>query len=73
MIAMIAEQQKAPEADQVAVDHPGEIGRAEVQRALDRRKGDVDDRGVDDAHQLGEADDDEGDPAGVGRIEAGTN
>src|SRR5829696_3737088 len=56
------EEEQAPEGDQVAVDHPGQARLAEVQVGLDRGKGDVDDRRVEDDHQLPQADDEEGDP-----------
>jgi trans-2,3-dihydro-3-hydroxyanthranilate isomerase len=55
------EQEQAPIGDQIAVEDPGEIRLAEVEVALDRGQRDVDDRRIDDAHQLPEADDDERD------------
>ena len=61
------EQQQAPEGDQVAVDDPGQARLAEVQVRLDGGEGDVDDRRVEDDHQLAQADDEERDPpAAVG-------
>ena len=57
-----AEQQEAAEHERVAVDHPLEVGLAEVEILLDRRQGDVDDRRVEDDHELREADEDEDDP-----------
>jgi hypothetical protein len=60
-----AEQEEAPEGDEIGVEHPGQRGLAEVQVTLDRRQRDGDDRAVHDAHQLTEADDGESDPAGI--------
>jgi hypothetical protein len=57
------EQQQAAEGDQERVDDPGQPGLGEVELALDRGQGDVHDRGVEHDHQLGHADDDEGQPA----------
>jgi hypothetical protein len=58
------EEQEASVADQIAVDNPGQVLLGEVERALDRRKRDVYYRRIDNAHQVGEANDDESDPAG---------
>jgi hypothetical protein len=41
-----AEQQKAAERNEVAVEHPGEARLGEVQIPLDRPQGDGDDRAV---------------------------
>ena len=60
-----AEQQEAAEEQRVAVDHPLEVGLAEVEVLLDRRQRDVDDRRVQDDHELGQADQDQRHPAVV--------
>ena len=48
-------QEKAPVGDEVGADHPREVGLREAQIALDDGQGHVDDRHVDDHHQLPEA------------------
>ena len=48
-------QQKTPVGDEVGADHPSEVGLRKAQIALDDGKGDVDDRHVDDHHQLPKA------------------
>src|SRR5262249_57367408 len=58
-----SEEEEAAEGDEVAVDHPGEIGLGEVQVGLNGGEGDVDDGPVEGVHKLSEADDDEGEPA----------
>ena len=58
-----AEQQEAAEGEHVGVDHPGQAALGEVERFADRRQGDVDDRGVEDDHELRRAEQDQGDPA----------
>ena len=58
-----AEQQEAAEHERVGVDDPLEVGGAEPEVGLDRRQRDVDHRRVEHDHELGEADDDEDDPA----------
>ncbi len=58
-----SQQQEAAEGDQVGVDHPGQVGLGEVQVALDRGQGDIDDRRVQHDHQLAQAEDDQRDPA----------
>ncbi len=55
-------QQEAPVGDEVGADDPGEVGLREVQVTLDDGQGDVDDRHVDDHHQLPETDDDQRHP-----------
>ena len=60
-----AEQQEAAEQQRVAVDHPLQVGLAELQVLLDRRQRDVDDRRVEDDHELGQADQDQRHPAVV--------
>ena len=57
-----AEQQKATEDERVGVDDPLEVRLAQAQIGLDGREGDVDDRRVEDDHELREADQDEDDP-----------
>jgi len=49
------EQQEARERDRVGVDDPLEVRFREVQAAADRRQRDVDDRHVEDHHELGQA------------------
>ena len=60
-----AEQQQAAEGERVGGDDPlaGRVGEAE--RFLGGRQGDVDDRRVEDDHQLGEAEDREDQPAAL--------
>ena len=55
-------QQEAPVGDEVGADDPREVGLREAQVALDDGERDVDDRHVDDHHQLTEADDDQRHP-----------
>src|SRR5581483_11126578 len=47
-----AEQQRAAEQDRVRGDHPLQARLREVEVALDRRQGDVDNRHVEDDHEL---------------------
>ena len=61
-----AEEQEAAEHQRVGVDDPLQLLGAQIQIGLDRRQGDVDDRRVEHDHELREADDDEGGPAGTG-------
>ena len=56
------EQEKAPVGDEVGADHPREVGLREAQIALDDGEGDIDDRHVDDHHQLPETDHDQRHP-----------
>jgi hypothetical protein len=56
-------QEQAAERDQVRVDHPREVVLRETKVLLDRREGDVDDRGVEDDHQHPDAHDVESQPA----------
>ena len=51
------EHQKAGKEYGVGVDHPLQLGAREIQARLDRREGDVDDREVEDDHELGNATD----------------
>ena len=67
-----AEQQEPAEGEHVGVDDPGEVVLGEVECGADRRQGDVHDRGVEDDHELGDAEERERLPAllrviGVGR------
>jgi hypothetical protein len=48
-----AQEQEAPEHEDVAVHDPGQLIRAHVQVAAHRGKRDVDDRGVQDEDELG--------------------
>ena len=60
-----AEQQQAAEAERVGGHHPLAVAVREAQRLLGRGQSDVDDRGVEDDHQLGDAQDGEYQPAPV--------
>ena len=57
-----AQQQEAAEHQRVAVDDPLQRGVGEAEVGLDRRQRDVHDGGVEDDHELREADDDERQP-----------
>jgi hypothetical protein len=48
-----AEQQKPAEGQHVRVDHPREVGERDVQPPSDRRQRDVDDRRVENDHEVG--------------------
>ncbi len=62
-----AEQQQAAECQRVGGHHPLPVHGREPQRSLRGRQRDVDDRGIEHHHQLGDADDAEDHPpAGVG-------
>ena len=50
-----AEQEEAAVGEDVAVDDPLQALLAEAEVALDRRQGDIEDRGVEDVHELDEA------------------
>ena len=52
-----AEHQEAGERQRVGVDHPLQAGGREMQPGAHRRQRDVDDRDVEDDHELGQADD----------------
>lgn len=52
-----AEQQETSEGEGIGVLHPGQTGRAEVERVLDLRHRDVHHGAVEDDHQLGDQDD----------------
>src|SRR5438034_1053140 len=58
-----AEEQKASEGDRVRDEDPLQRRVADVQRFLDRRQRDVDDRHVEDRHEEGDADERERLPA----------
>ena len=57
--AAAAEQQEAGEDDRVGVDDPLEAGRREAEAVADRRQRDVDDRDVEDDHELRQAEQDQ--------------
>ena len=57
------EQQQGAEGQDVGVDHPGEPGGAQAEVVLDRRQGDVDDRGVQHDDELGRDQHRQGRPA----------
>jgi hypothetical protein len=50
-----AEHQKAGERDRVGVDDPLQVGVGEAEALVDRRQRDVDDRDVEDDHELRQA------------------
>ena len=50
-----AEEQETAVGEDVAVDHPLQALLTEAEIALDRRQGDVEDRGVEDVHELDDA------------------
>ena len=54
-----AEQEEAGEGQRVRVDDPLQAGGREAEVVADRRQGDVDDRDVEDHHELREADDEQ--------------
>ncbi len=58
-----AEEQEAPEREQVGVDDPRERALGESEVLADRRQRDVHDRRVEDDHQVSRAEDEEGKPA----------
>ena len=62
------EQQQPAEADQVGIDHPGEVGGTEAEIALDARQRHADHRLVDDDHQRRCADDREGEALGGRKV-----
>jgi hypothetical protein len=57
-----AEQQEATERERIPGHHPLPVIGREPQVALGGRQRDIHDRGVQNDHQLGEAQDDERDP-----------
>ncbi len=57
--AAAGQHQEAREHDRVRVDHPLELRGGEAQAGLDRGQGDVDDRQVEDHHELRDAADPE--------------
>ncbi len=57
-----AQQEQAAEGQGIRVDHPGQVRRRDAEVGLDARQGDVRDRAVQDDHQLGRGDDEEGQP-----------
>jgi hypothetical protein len=54
-----AQEQEATVGEDVAVDHPLQALLAEAEIVLDRRQRDVQDRGVEDVHELDEAEQDQ--------------
>ena len=60
-----AQEQEAGEGQRVGIDHPLEVDLREVQVVTDRRQGDVDDRDVEDDHELPEADQEQRGPAAL--------
>src|SRR5206468_12283379 len=62
------QEQESAEGDQVRVDHPGEVGLAEAEVALDVRQRDVHDGRVEHDHQLAKADHDQGHPPSKIRV-----
>ena len=58
-----AEEEKAAEGEQIGVHDPGERGLGEAEIRPDRRQRDVHDRGVEDDHQIAEAENDQREPA----------
>ena len=63
-----AEQQEAAEGEAVGGDDPLQVRLREVELAADRRQRDVDDREVDDRHEVGHGQHREGAPAMHGRL-----
>ena len=63
-----AEQQEAAEGEHVGVHDPGQVVLGEVERFPDRRQRDVDDRGVEDDDELGDAEQGQRDPAFLGSL-----
>ena len=67
-----AEKEEATEGEDVGVDDPGQARLAEVERRADRRQRHVDDRRIEDDHELCDAEQDQGDPSLVtGRARIG--
>ena len=59
------QEEQAAEGEQVGVEHPGELAPGEAEPLLDVREGDVDDRRVQDHHELGGQDDEQEHRGGV--------
>ena len=57
-----AEEEEAAEDQRVGVDDPLQVRVRHVEVLLDRRQRDVDDRRVEDDHELRQADEDEDEP-----------
>ena len=57
-----SEEQETPERERVRVDDPLQVGIGHVQVFLDRRQRDVDDRRIEDDHELRHADQDKDEP-----------
>ena len=62
-----AQQQEAAEDERVCVHDPLQVGARHLEVGLDRRQRDVDDRRVEDDHELRDADEDENEPRVLGR------
>jgi len=62
-------QRAAREQEGVGVDHPLEVGQRGVEVTLDARQGDIDDRDVEEEHEDGDTDDDEGPPLALHSVE----
>jgi hypothetical protein len=60
-----AEEQEAPERQEVGVHHPGERRLGEAEILADRRQRDVHDRRVEHDHEVAHAEHDEREPAGA--------
>ena len=58
-----AEEEKAAEGEEIGVHDPGQRGLGEAQIRPDRRQRHVHDRGVQDDHQIAEAENDQREPA----------
>ncbi len=61
-----AEEQETAVGEDVAVDHPLQALLTEAEIALDRRQGDVEDRGVEDVHELDDAEQEQDRDAATG-------
>ena len=59
----------AREQEGVGVDHPLEVGEGGVEVPLDARQRDIDDRDVEEEHEDGDANDDEGPPLPLHSLE----
>ena len=61
-----AEEQETAVGEDVAVDHPLQALLSEAEIAFDRRQGDVEDRGVEDVHELDDAEQEQDRDAATG-------
>ena len=62
-------QGRACEQEGVGVDHPLEVGQGGMEVTLDARQRDIDDRDVEEQHEDGDANDDEGPPLALHSVE----